>query len=90
MLIGSLLVLSGLLTLPLPIPLGLLMLGGGAVLLAHDSRRIRAWLRRKRDRYPALSERLRWLEGRVPRRASRVLQRTDPSRGKQQPVSEQE
>jgi len=76
---GWLLVGSGLVLLPLPIPLGLLFVLAGVTMLAHDNRRLGAWLRRLRRRNPGFSRRLQRLEPHAPVIMRRLLKRTDPA-----------
>jgi len=75
---GWLLVLSGGILTPMPIPVGLLLLGLGLALLAHDSRWMRHQLRSLRGRYPSFSERLAAIGRRAPRWLARVIRRTAP------------
>jgi hypothetical protein len=75
---GWLLVGSGLVLLPLPVPVGWLFVVAGVTMLAHDNRRLSAWLRRLRRRNPGFSHRLQRLEPHTPGLMRRLLKRTDP------------
>lgn len=70
----------GVVVTPLPIPLGLLMIAMGLALLAHDSKYLRAGLRKLRSRYPVFSGRLRRLEPHLGQMFRALLRRTDPQR----------
>lgn len=65
--------LLGALTLPLPLPTGLLLIAVGLVLGLMASPSRRRWLYRLRRRRPDLDEKLRSIEGILPAAARRVL-----------------
>jgi hypothetical protein len=75
---GWLLVISGGILTPLPIPVGLLSLSLGLALLAHDSRRMQCWIRGLRQRFPGLSRRLVSLGNHAPAWLARVIRHTEP------------
>lgn len=79
LLLGWVLVISGILITPLPVPIGLVLLALGLVLLIQRSLFVRRQLRALRTRYPKLSSRLRHAEPRLGRLGS-VLRKTDPHR----------
>ena len=78
---GWLLVVAGAILFPLPVPLGAPMLAAGVLVLARESRLIRRWIGRLRQRYPETS---RWLHGWAQRRRIDSLKaleaETDPER----------
>ena len=58
-LFGWLLIVAGAILFPLPVPLGAPMLAAGFLVLARESKLIRRWIGRLRQRYPETS---RWLQ----------------------------
>lgn len=77
---GWLLVVGGSILTPLPIPVGLLLLGLGLALLARDSRWIRRRLRGLLGRSPGLAERLRRLEPHCSDGTASLLRKILPKR----------
>ena len=80
LLLGWVLVISGLLITPLPLPVGLLLLVLGLALLIRRSQWVRGRIMRLRGRYPVISARLRRLEPRLYRSLASALRSTDPDR----------
>ena len=78
--IGLVMFLGGIASLPFPIPFGLLIMIIGLVLLLGNSVRAAETVRRARRRYPRLHNSLRRSGRRLPRSMHRVLASTDPRR----------
>ena len=78
--IGMVLLLGGLASLPFPIPFGLLTMFIGLVLLLGNSVWAAEMVRRARRRWPKLNRSLRRAGKRLPRSMYRVLFTTDPRR----------
>lgn len=78
LLTGILLVLTGLIITPLPIPLGLILVVLGLSVLVTVLPSLRFSLTRLRCRYPAISLKLRRLSPKLPGFARRLLDHTDP------------
>jgi hypothetical protein len=77
---GWLLVIGGGILMPLPIPVGLLLLVLGLTLLVRDNRWLRDRLRGLRARYPRLSARLRRAARHCPGWLDRLIEMTEPDR----------
>ena len=77
---GVLLIVAGLLVLPLPVPVGLLMIILGVSLLVPAIPALARYLKRIRRRYPITSQRLNHISPRLPRFVRRVIEETDPDR----------
>ncbi len=78
---GWLLLIGGAILFPLPIPLGAPMLVAGFLVLARESRMIRRWIGRLRQRYPETSQSLSVWARRKRIRSIRALEaETDPDR----------
>lgn len=78
LLLGWLLIVPGLIVTPMPIPLGLLMIGSGLVLLSRESRCVRRQLKKLRTRYPGLSARLEKAAQRMPVWLRETIRQTEP------------
>ena len=78
--IGTVMFLGGLASLPFPIPFGLLITIIGLVLLLGNSFWAAGLVRRARHRWPKLNAGLRKAGKRLPRSMHRVLFSTDPRR----------
>lgn len=77
---GWSLIVVGALTLPTPLPLGVLLVLAGLCLIARDSRRLRGAIRHLRGRFPAMSARAHGLRLGLPVLLRRVVETTDPRR----------
>lgn len=77
-LVGVLLVIAGFIVLPLPIPLGLIMITLGAFILISSSRSAQRAATDARRKHPAFNARLKQLQKKVPRFIERVFTDTDP------------
>lgn len=77
---GVLLIVAGLLVLPLPVPVGLLMIILGVSLLVPTIPALSRYLKRLRCRYPVASSRLNHISPRLPGFVRRVIEETDPDR----------
>lgn len=77
--IGSILVIVGLVTLPLPIPIGALFLIVGLLILLSSSYTAVLLLRRIREDYPKLDKWLEHIEEKSPDFVQKVLRRSDPN-----------
>lgn len=71
-------IITGLLVLPLPLPFGLVLIFIGMMILAMDLPPICRMLQRLRGRYPLMSESLRKMEPHVGRFAGEILKKTTP------------
>lgn len=75
---GAVLLLAGAVTLPMPLPTGLLLLALGSLLLLRNSAGLRRSVRRLRADHPGFSSRIDQLARRLPPRAARWLAVTAP------------
>ena len=82
LIIGALCVIAGALTLPLPLPTGILLLVGGLVLLSANSQTVRDWIHRLRRKFPMIDKGLRAVEERLPRRLRVPMKRRVRPAGK--------
>jgi len=78
--VGFVMVSAGLLSLPFPIPFGLLAIAIGLVLLIANSTWVAGRVRSARARSPRFHRSMRRAGRRLPRRLHRVLAATDPRR----------
>ena len=76
--IAAVLILSGLVVFPMPIPLGAIMIATGVVLLISASATVAIWLRAFRRRHRRTDEFIRSAEEKLPRTLKQILKRTDP------------
>lgn len=76
--IGLVMVLAGIASLPFPIPFGILIMVIGLVLVLGNSVWAAELVRRARRRWPKLNAGLRKAGRRLPRSMHRVLFSTDP------------
>lgn len=76
--IAAVLILSGLIIFPMPIPLGAIMIAAGIVLLISASASVAIWLRSFRGRHKKTDQVIRSAEEKLPRSLKRILKRTDP------------
>ena len=72
------LILVGLVVLPMPIPLGAIMIVTGVVLLVSTSARAAWMVRSFRQKHPGADVAIRGVEERLPAKLRQVLKRTDP------------
>ena len=77
---GVLLIVAGLLVLPLPVPVGLLMIILGVSLLVPAIPALARFLKRIRHRYPITSQRLNLISPKLPGFVRLVIEETDPDR----------
>lgn len=77
-----LLILAGLITFPLPIPIGAILISIGLALLITSSRALTLWIRVRRGQQPQLNEKLQWMETRLPRFLARAIRKTSPDYGR--------
>lgn len=75
---GVLLILMGLVILPLPIPVGLLMIILGVSLIVPAIPALGRFLTRMRRRYPVTSHKLNRISTKLPGFIRRVIRDTDP------------
>jgi hypothetical protein len=75
---GVVLVIVGLITWPMPIPVGFILTALGVFLLARDSVIARNAIRRARERWPALDRTICRVAARLPHSARRVIRSTAP------------
>ena len=76
---GTTLVIAGLIVLPLPIPLGLIMLTIGFALLAPYIPAVQRLIRHMRTRWPNLDETLKRYRHRFPPVIKRTIDKTHPT-----------
>ncbi len=76
---GSTLVLAGLVVLPLPIPLGLIMLTVGLALLAPYVPAVQRFVKHLRTRSPGLDRSMRRHRHRFPLVIRRTIDKTHPN-----------
>ena len=76
--LAVMLIVIGLVTFPLPIPVGAVLIVLGFGLLISASTAVTVWLRRQRSRYPFLNKEFLWVEERLPSRIQQWLRKTDP------------
>lgn len=69
--------LAGAITLPLPLPTGLILLLIGLALLITNSRTAARWFRKWRERTPWFDVKLRQVEHRLPTALRRALQASE-------------
>ena len=72
------LILAGMVTFPLPIPTGLLLMGAGLMILVSASPTARRTLKGLRRAYPRLDRGIRRLMARAPSFISGPLRHTNP------------
>ena len=77
--LGSFLVVTGLIVLPLPLPFGLIMLAIGFCLLAPYIPFIQRMLKTMRGKWPKLDETLRDHHHRMPPVIKRTIDKTHPN-----------
>ncbi|ARU56093.1 hypothetical protein OLMES_2020 [Oleiphilus messinensis] len=73
-----LLIIAGLIVLPLPIPLGLVMIVVGAALLAGSSPAFRRYIQRVRLRNPKIDKKIKRFQHRLPAWLRERLISTEP------------
>ena len=79
--LGWVLVASGAVIAPTPIPVGLVLVAVGLGLLATESRWVRGRLQAMRQRFPGFCRRLNAVKPKVPGFVARVIEDTDPRPG---------
>jgi len=87
--LGWILVIVGLIVIPLPIPLGLLMVATGFTVLIPVSRTARRGLRAVRRSLPTFSHHLNRAAIHLPVGLRRVIDTTDPFRPRRSPRKQQ-
>jgi len=75
---GSLLVVTGVIVTPMPVPLGIIMIIFGTSILVTELPFVRDHVRNLRRRFRAFSARLNHLKPRLPAFARRLIEETDP------------
>ncbi len=78
--LGVVLLAAGIVTFPLPLPIGAVLMAIGAALLITASPRAARWVRSVRARHPHTDARVRDVEESLPRAVGEVVERTDPAR----------
>lgn len=78
-LFGSVLVIAGLIVLPLPIPLGLIMLALGFALLAPYIPAVQRFLTFLRGKWPKLNETLLRYHSKLPPIIRKTIDKTHPA-----------
>ncbi len=75
---GSFLVLAGMVVLPMPIPLGLIMIALGLALLAPYFKPVQKLVRNLRRKYPKMDDAMLRLKHRSPRVIQVTIEKTNP------------
>ncbi|MBD1388621.1 hypothetical protein IC617_04195 [Neiella sp. HB171785] len=75
---GALLLVIGLVLIPMPVPIGLAIAITGLALLIHNNEAVRQLIRRWRQRYPAINDKLRRAGAALPKPLRRIVSRTKP------------
>ncbi|SDE23151.1 hypothetical protein SAMN04488071_2404 [Kordiimonas lacus] len=78
--LAILLATLGAITLPLPIPTGIVLIALGLAVAAFNPR-LKRWIRRTRARFPVTNGKIRRITPRLPGFIRRALQRTDARNG---------
>ncbi len=78
-LVGGTLIIAGLIILPLPIPLGLVMLVVGLALLAPYIPAMQRLIRKMRHKWPNLDQSLRQYRHHFPTIIKKTIDRTHPT-----------
>ncbi len=76
--LGAMLVLTGLIVLPLPIPFGLIMITIGCALLAPYIPALQHFVRRLRTKYPSLDQSLMRYRSKFPPVIKKTIDKTHP------------
>lgn len=76
--LGWLLLIGGILVVPLPLPIGLLMFLGGLSILVVESKAVRHFVRYLRRKNRWLDKRLSQFTDKAPESLQAVLRQTDP------------
>jgi len=76
------LLVAGLITWPMPIPVGLILIALGLVLLAQESHAARSAIRWTRTRLPALDRAMQKAAPRLPSPLRAVIDQTTPDQGR--------
>ncbi|MCJ9427664.1 PGPGW domain-containing protein [Kordiimonas marina] len=74
--VGALMLVLGAITLPLPIPTGLLLIAAGLGVIAFNPLILR-WIKRTRKRFPHANHKIRQVTPHLPGFLKRILTRTD-------------
>lgn len=75
------LIISGIITFPLPLPIGAILIAIGLALLITTNRTVAKWIKERRIKTPELNSRFSWLEKKLPRFFSRAIRKTAPDYG---------
>lgn len=78
LLTGWICLVVGLVTWPLPIPIGIPLIIIALAILARESVLVREWLRRRRALNPAFDRRVRNMRARLPEKLRDIIDITDP------------
>lgn len=79
---GGLLLIIGLILIPMPVPIGLVIAICGLALLIHSNETVRDFIRTCRQRYPDMNQKLRHAGAILPKPLRRIVSRTKPPRCK--------
>lgn len=82
LMLGWVLIVIGLITLPMPFPVGLILLIIGLSILVPANKRVRIWLCKLRRRHPKFDQRLKSMQSKLPKFANRLILLTDPNSNK--------
>lgn len=74
-------IILGIVTFPLPVPIGALLIASGLALLIGTNRIVARWIKERRVKTPSLNHRLTWLERKLPRFLSKPIRKTAPDYG---------
>lgn len=81
------LITAGIITLPLPIPIGAILIVIGLAQLLTTNQQLGRWVKKLRQQQPAVNHKLQWLETRMPKYLARALRKTAPDYGRKPPAS---
>ena len=77
--IAVVMIITGIILTPMPIPFGILMIILGVALLATVSERVRKWITDLRTQFPAFSTALNNAKTRFPAGIQRLIEQTEPT-----------
>ena len=76
--LGVVLILSGAIILPLPIPIGIFLLAGGFIILTLSEDWARDWVRKLRKNHKQLDDVFRLIAKNAPSGITKAIKRTNP------------
>lgn len=82
------LIILGVVTFPLPLPVGALLVAIGLALLISTNKTLARWVKVKRITIPSLNYRFAWMEKKLPRFFSKAIRKTAPDYGRKKNKTE--